>query len=112
MQRLNRPLVAIRLLHTIAWAFFASCVVLISPAAVTGRVDIAVLLIGAVTVEVLVLALNGWRCPLTAIAARYTAERRDNFDIYPPLRLARYNKEIFGALFVAGILLTVARWLA
>ena len=110
MQRMNRPLVAIRLLHTMVWAFFAACVVLILPAAVMGRVDIAVVLIGVVTVEVLVLAMNRWHCPLTAIAARHTAERQDNFDIYLPLWLARYNKEIFGALFVVGILLTLGRW--
>lgn len=35
--------------------------------------------IGIVSLEALILALNGWRCPLTAIAARYTDDRRDNF---------------------------------
>jgi hypothetical protein len=29
------------------------------------------------------------RCPLTGIAARYTDDRRDNFDIYLPPWLAR-----------------------
>jgi hypothetical protein len=29
--------------------------------------------------------------------------RRDNFDIYLPLWLARRNKAIFGALFVLGV---------
>jgi len=57
-----------------------------------------------------VLALNRWRCPLTGIAARYTDNRRDNFDIYLPLWLARYNKHIFGLLFAAGLLYTLLRW--
>ncbi len=35
-------------------------------------------------------------------------DRRDNFDIYLPLWLARYNKLIFGWLFVAGLLFTLA----
>ncbi len=60
--------------------------------------------------EVLVLALNGWRCPLTAVAARYTDDRIDNFDIFLPVWLARYNKEVFGTLFVGGVLFTVAKW--
>jgi hypothetical protein len=60
---------------------------------------------GLVFVEVAVLAVNGGRCPLTAVAARYTDDRRDNFDIYLPLWLARYNKLIFGTLFVVGLLL-------
>lgn len=61
-------------------------------------------------VEVAVLALNAWRCPLTGVAARYTDDRRDNFDIYLPLWLARYNKHIFGSLFVGGILAAWALW--
>jgi len=44
------------------------------------------------------------------VAERYTDDRRDNFDIYLPLWLARYNKEIFGVLFLAGVLYTLARW--
>ena len=47
------------------------------------------------------------RCPLTDVAARYTSDRRDNFDIYLPLWLARYNKHVFGTLYVAGIVYTL-----
>jgi hypothetical protein len=53
---------------------------------------IGILLTGVVVVEVVVLALNNLRCPLTGVAARYTEDRRDNFDIYLPLLLAHYNK--------------------
>ena len=70
----------------------------------------ALLAICLVSLEVLVLAANGWRCPLTPVAARYTDERRDNFDIYLPMWLARHNKTIFGALYVGGILFTLALW--
>jgi len=63
-----------------------------------------------VLLEVLILAANQWRCPLTAVAARYTADRTDNFDIYLPLWLARYNKQIFGSLFAAGLVYTLGRW--
>ena len=54
--------------------------------------------------------MNRWRCPLTAVAARYTEDRRDNFDIYLPQWLARHNKVIFGALYCAGVVFAVARW--
>ena len=56
------------------------------------------------------LAFNKGRCPLTSLAARYTADRRDNFDIYLPQWLARYNKLIFGTLYVAGVAFALARW--
>lgn len=103
---------AVRLLHTLAWAFFASCVVLIPVAAAHHRLGLAGLLIGVVAVECLVLAVNAWRCPLTDVAARFTADRRPNFDIYLPEWLARYNKEIFGTLYVAGIAWTLVSWFA
>jgi polyferredoxin len=71
----------------------------------------AFVLIAIVFVEVSVLGANGWRCPLTAVAARYTDDRRDNFDIYLPLWLARHNEFVFGWLFAAGLAFTLGRWL-
>jgi len=56
-----------------------------------------------------ILAANQGRCPLTGLAARYTEQRTANFDIYLPLWLARHNKTIFGALFVAGVLFVLGR---
>lgn len=104
-------MLAVKLLHTMVWAFFAACIVAIPLAAWAGRFDAALLLMGIVTIEVLVLAANAWRCPLTAVAARYTDDRRDNFDIYLPDWLARHNKVIFGSLLAAGVLFTVALWI-
>jgi hypothetical protein len=60
--------------------------------------------------ECLALALNRGRCPLTDVAARYTDDRADNFDIYLPIWLARYNKHIFGSLFAAGELVVLWEW--
>jgi len=101
----------IKAVHTLAWAFFVACIAAIPVFAWGTRFDLALLSIGIVAVEVVVIAANGWRCPLTPIAARYTDDRRPNFDIYLPEWLARYNKEIFGSLFGAGVLLTVVLWL-
>lgn len=102
----------VKLLHTVVWAFFASCVVGIPIAAAQQRLGVAAVLIGFVAAESLVLAFNEWSCPLTRVAARYTDERHDNFDIYLPLWLARYNKHIFGTLYAIGIVWTFAAWLA
>jgi hypothetical protein len=55
---------------------------------------------------------NHGRCPLTDVARRYTDERTDNFDIYLPLWLARYNKAIFGTLFLLFELYVLALWIA
>ena len=101
---------AVKIAHTLAWALFAGCIVALPIAAYLENFRLAVILIGIVLVEVVVLFANRFRCPLTDVAARYTSDRRANFDIYLPVWLARYNKEIFGSLFVAGILFAVARW--
>ena len=103
---------AIKLLHTAVWAFFAGCIVAIPILALTGRYTAALVLIGVVMIEVIILVINGLRCPLTGVAATYTNDRSDNFDIYLPLWLARHNKVIFGLLFLGGALFTLARWAA
>jgi hypothetical protein len=100
----------VKIVHTLVWALFAGCVVAIPVAAWRGELAWAIALIAIVFVEVGVLLANRWRCPLTDVAARYTDERADNFDIYLPLWLARYNKVVFGTLYVAGMLFTVVRW--
>ena len=101
---------AIKIAHTIAWAFFAGCVLAIPVYAWRGDFGTAGVLIAIVFVEVFIIGVNHWHCPLTGVAARYTDERQDNFDIYLPLWLARYNKQIFGSIFFAGLLYTLARW--
>ena len=106
-----RALLLVKLVHTAVWAFFAACILAIPAVAVAGRFDLVALLSAAVTLEIAVLVVNRMRCPLTGVAARYTDERRDNFDIYLPLWLARHNQQVFGALFVAGELVAAWRWL-
>jgi hypothetical protein len=105
-----RALAAVKLLHTIAWAVFAGAIVAIPIAAFRSRYDWAAWLSALVAVEVVILAFNGWQCPLTPVAAQYTTDRRPNFDIYLPEWLARYNKEIFGPLYIGGMLFAWARW--
>lgn len=108
----QRALRTIKLAHTLVWAVFAGCIVAIPLFALRREFTIAFVLISIVMAEVVVLVVNGMRCPLTGMASRYTDDRRDNFDIYLPLWVARYNKQIFGTLFVLSILYTALLWSA
>jgi hypothetical protein len=102
----------IKLAHTLIWALLASCILAIPVFSYAGRFLVSSVLIAVVTLEVMVIVFNRWNCPLTGIAARYTDDRQDNFDIYLPLWLAKYNQIIFGVLFVAGALYTLFEWTA
>jgi hypothetical protein len=102
---------AIKLLHTIVWAFFVGCIVVIPILGFMRRYRLAAVFVSVVLIEVFILVANRLRCPLTGVAARFTEDRSDNFDIYLPLWVARHNKFIFGLLFLGGTLFTLVRWL-
>ena len=104
-------LAIIKLLHTVVWVFFVGCIVALPIAAHAGSFGFAAILFAVVLIEVLVLAVNQGSCPLTTVATRYTADRSANFDIYLPSWLARHNKLVFGALFIAGSFYALYRWL-
>jgi hypothetical protein len=108
------PVAVLRLVkagHTLVWAFFVTCILAIPLFAWRGRFGGVLAFAALVFVEIAILIANGWRCPLTGVAERYTDDRSDNFDIYLPCWLARHNKVIFGWLFVAGLLFSLALWL-
>ena len=104
-------LIGIKLLHTVVWMFFACCIVAIPLVAVMNHFTVAWVLSGIVLIECLILAANHGRCPITDVAAAHTDERADNFDIYLPMWLAKYNKIIFGSLFVAAEIFLIVRWM-
>jgi hypothetical protein len=101
---------AVKIIHTLAWAFFVGCIVFIPVFAWRGQFASTSVLAFIVCIEIAVLVTNGWRCPLTDVAARFTDDRADNFDIYLPLWLARRNKTIFGWLFLGVLLFALLLW--
>lgn len=108
-----RPILALRIVklaHTLAWAFFVACILAIPYFAWRREFTGVAIASGFMLLEIGILLANSMQCPLTPIAARYTSDRRANFDIYLPEGLARYNKEIFGAILVAGWLFALYRW--
>ena len=100
----------LKALHTAIWAFFAACVVAIPVQAWLGHFDVVLVLIGVVAVEIAILAMNNWRCPLQRIAARYTSDRRANFDIYLPEWLAARTMVTFGPMFTGVLVLSGLLW--
>jgi ABC-type uncharacterized transport system permease subunit len=108
---LLKMLVTIKLAHTAIWAILAGAILAMPVMALRARFKAGVVVTTIILIECGVLAVNGGRCPLTDLAARYTDNRTANFDIFLPVWLAANNKTIFGALFVAGELLLLLCWL-
>jgi hypothetical protein len=104
-------LIAIKLLHTVVWALLAGCIFALPVLALRRRFAWALILSAIILIECGVLALNGGRCPLTDVAAHFTEDRAANFDIYLPLWLARYNKIIFGTIFLINETIVLTCWL-
>jgi hypothetical protein len=104
-------LIAIKVGHTLVWALFAGCIVAMPIASALGNHRCAAWFAAAVCFEIAVLLVNRMGCPLTGVAARYTDDRRANFDIYLPEWLARYNKQVFGTLFAAGAVYSLVQWI-
>ena len=102
--RRNRVLVAIKVVRTVVWAFFVGCIWAIPRMGWLGRFRAAWMLSVIVLGECLALAANRGRCPLTL-----TSERHQGFDIYLPGWVARWNKVLFGSVFVAGMLFVLWR---
>ena len=100
-------LIAIKLIHTAVWAFLAGCILALPVTGLRRRFDWAAILTAVILAECFVLALNRGRCPLTDLAGRFTSQQADNFDIYLPLWVARYNKTIFGTRFILNELIVL-----
>jgi hypothetical protein len=106
----EQALTLIKIAHTAIWGVMAAAVVAIPVVALRGRFRLAAWLTALISAECLVLALNAGRCPLTDLAAQFTANRAPNFDIYLPQWLALHNKAIFGCFFIAGELAWLWSW--
>jgi hypothetical protein len=103
-------LLVVKTVHTVVWVFFVACIAALPVLTWQGRFGWAGVFVGVVMIEVLVLAFNRWSCPLNPVAARLTEDRRANYAIFLPEWIARHNKVVFGALYVAGIVYLVLAW--
>jgi hypothetical protein len=105
-----QKLLLIKLLHTAIWAFFVAAIFYTLYSGLADQLtSYTWVAIGLVVGEGLLLALFGRRCPLTVLARQYSTSPRDNFDIFLPNGLARYNQLIFTCIYAVGVALVVYR---
>lgn len=103
-------LVLVKIIHTIIWLFFNVVIFYMLYAVIVNKID-RWLWIGYVLFVLEGIALLACRffCPLTILARKYSDSTKENFDIYIPEWLAKYNKRIYTSLLVVIMLITVYR---
>lgn len=106
-----RRLVLVKLVHTAVWAVVAGSIFALYPAIAWGELTVFAGLHVVIVAELLVLIAFKGTCPLTHVAARYTADRSPNFDIFLPRALAKWNKEVFTFILVVAWAWAAWRWL-
>ncbi|PKM93505.1 MAG: hypothetical protein CVU84_15105 [Firmicutes bacterium HGW-Firmicutes-1] len=107
---MNKKLFYIKTIHTIIWLFFVFVIGYILYASITNKMDVLLFVaIGLVVLELIVLIIFKWRCPLTIMGNKYTNNTEIGFDIFLPKWLAKNNKTIFGIIFMIGLLITLYR---
>jgi hypothetical protein len=108
----KNKLMVIKLIHTLIWLFFNVVIFYLYYAAITNKIDSRVWIgISLVLMEGLVLLIFKKLCPITIIARKYSDSTKDNFDIFLPNWLARYNKLIYTSLFIIVLIILGARFL-
>ena len=106
----TNKLLIIKSIHTLIWLFFNVVIFYLLYAVITNKIDQWVwICIGFVIAEGLVLLLFKMFCPLTIIARKYSDSTKDNFDIFLPDWLAKYNKLIYTSIFAISIVILVFR---
>lgn len=106
----GQKLLVIKIIHTIIWVFFNVVIFYLLYAVVTNRIDKWVwICLGLIVLEGLVLLVFKKMCPITVVARKYSDSTRDNFDIFLPNWLARYNKEIYTTIVIISVLILLYR---
>ena len=99
-------LILVKSTHTVIWVLFVTIIGFVLWSGLTGKISIYSWLAAAsVMIEGIVLAIFKGSCPLTVVARKYSNSTKDNFDIYLPSWLAKYNKLIFTSLYLVGLVL-------
>ena len=106
----NVKLILIKTIHTIIWLFFNVVIFYLLYAVIINKIDKWIwICIGLLVLEGIILLVFKNICPVTLIAKKYSTSRKDNFDIYLPNWLARYNKEIYTIIVLIAVVILIYR---
>ncbi len=103
---IGHELILVKLLHTVVWVFFNFVIFYFLYAVIVNKIDIWVwICLGFILLEGFILLIFKSICPITLIARKYSDSQRDNFDIFLPNWLARYNKLIYTSIVILAVVI-------
>ena len=101
-------LILIKTIHTLVWIFFNIVIFYMLYAVLVNKLDIWLWIgYGLFVLEGITLFAFKFFCPLTVLARKYSDSTKENFDIYLPNWLAKYNKLIYTSILGVIFLLTI-----
>lgn len=106
-----RILALVRGVHSTVYIMMVASIFLLLYAGATGYVGLWLwVALGLLAVETVAFAVNGLKCPLTALAVRYGAATGYAFDTMLTERTIRYTFRFFSVLMVIGLVLLALHW--
>jgi hypothetical protein len=103
-------LTLVKIVHTMIWVFFNVVIFYLLYAVIVDKIDSWVwICIVLIVLEGIVLLIFKQACPVTLIARKYSDSTKDNFDIYLPNWLARYNKTIYTTIVAVALVILIYR---
>lgn len=107
---MSKTVFYIKLVHSILLFLIVICTIYVFIAALLDHITpITWIAFGVALVELLAIALNEWRCPLTDWAEKKGAESGSVADIFFPKWLSDWLFPIFGVVFFVTCLLLLWR---
>lgn len=102
---------AARGLHTLIYGVMAFGTIGLLYVGITGRLLPTLwILLPLLSVEIVVFAASGLKCPLTAVVDRFAGAGAHVADTYLPETLTRHTLVIFGPILPIAFMLLAARW--
>jgi hypothetical protein len=113
-QKLTLQIFLIKLVHSLIYIFMSPCLGYLFYAGITATYDWKLAFaIGMIVLEVIVLSLSGWHCPLSSLAKKLGDESGNDLigDYLLPKGAARFTVPFCSLVFVSGLILLVFTYL-
>jgi hypothetical protein len=100
----------IKIVHSLVWTFMVAVIFYVLYCGIFNNINLLTwIAIGIIILEGIVLLAFNLYCPLTLLARKYSDSSKDNFDIYLPNWLAKYNKQIFTTIYLLALITVIYR---